>query len=345
MAEVIFSKENNGLGIITLNRPKSLNALSYNMIQLIRKQLKEWENDNHVSLVMIEGAGNRAFCAGGDIKALYEAKQNALLHHDVKNFFEEEYELDLSIYNYSKPIIVNMDGIVMGGGVGLANGASHRIVTENTRWAMPEMTIGFFTDVGAAYFFNKAPGYIGRYLALTANSIQGRDVIYIKAADALIPSEKLNKFFNDVKEYEWNDRNVTVALNKLINKYDKQDDYKLQLENVVDQINEHFKYETVEEIIDSLSKSNDEFAQETKRTLLSKSPVSLKVTLKQQIDYANKSIEQCLAIDTIIANNFMNHDDFYEGIRSVLIDRDNNPQYTYKTLSDVSSEVVNSFFK
>lgn len=345
MNEVIFSKNDNGLGIITLNRPATLNALTYNMITSIHKKLIEWENDKDVSLVMLEGAGDRAFCAGGDIKAIYEARQNPSLNGTIKQFFEAEYKLDLYIYNYSKPIIANMDGIVMGGGVGLANGASHRIITEDTRWAMPEMTIGFFTDVGAAYFFNKAPGYIGRYLALTANSITGKDVIYIKAADALIPSVKTEEFYNKIHNTNWLVDNVSDTLNDLINQFDKQNEYEAEFENYLEQINNHFKYETVEQIIKSLESENDNFTNETKELMLSKSPFSLKLTLKQQIDCANKTIEQCLAIDTVIANNFMNHDDFYEGIRSVLIDRDNNPKYTYKTLSDVTADDVKAFFK
>lgn len=345
MEEVLITKNDNGLGIITLNRPHALNALTYDMITTIWDTLKKWEKDDDISLIMFDGAGDRAFCAGGDIKAVYESRYNPELNGKVEKFFEVEYGLDSYIYTYSKPIISNLDGIVMGGGVGLVNGTDYRIITENTLWAMPEMSIGFFTDVGAAYFFNRAPGYVGRYLALTANSIKGKDVIYIKAADALIETEQLDDFFNEVKQMDWNNTNVDNTLNKLINTYDKQQLHKSELAKFEQKINEHFKYETVEQIIESLKNDDDDFAQETKKTMLSKSPFSLKITLKQQIDCADMSIEQCLKVDTILANNFLKHDDFYEGIRSVLIDRDNNPQYKYKTLSDVSDEVVESFFK
>lgn len=345
MNEVIFTKETNGLGIIKLNRPNSLNALSYNMIQLISEQLKNWEFDNDIGLILFESAGDRAFCAGGDIKELYMAYKNDQLDGPIKYFLEDEYKLDLLIYNYPKPIIANMDGIIMGGGVGLVNGADFRVVTENTRWAMPETTIGFFTDVGAAYFMNKAPGYLGRYLALTGNFIIGKNVLHINAGDALIPQAKITQFFQKVKQTNWHTSHVNESLKTLVNEFDEQDEYEADICQIEEEINQHFQYETVEEIIESLNKSKTKFAKETIKTLMTKSPVSLKVTLKQQVDYANRSIADCLAIDTVLAANFLLFDDLYEGIRAVLIDRDNSPQYTYKTLEDVKLELVNSFFK
>lgn len=145
---VLFSVSENGVASITLNRPKALNSLSYDMPQPIGQKLKEWEHDERIALIVLKGAGTKGFCAGGDIKTLYEARSNEAALQHAERFFEEEYEIDTYIYQYKKPIIACLDGIVMGGGVGLTNGAKYRIVTERTKWAMPEMNIGFFPDVG-----------------------------------------------------------------------------------------------------------------------------------------------------------------------------------------------------
>jgi len=166
--EVLFSISDNGVATILLNRPKALNSLSLEMVQAIGTTLEDWANNNQVKAVVMKGAGTKGLCAGGDIKTLYAAKDSAEGLEKANDFFITEYKTDLAVAQFPKPIIACLDGIVMGGGVGLTNGASMRIVTERTIWAMPEMTIGFFPDVGAAYFLNKAPGFVGRYLALTA---------------------------------------------------------------------------------------------------------------------------------------------------------------------------------
>lgn len=344
MAEVIFTKQKNGLGIIKLNRPKSLNALSYNMIKLIHKQLKVWEHDEGIVLILFESAGDRAFCAGGDIKELYEAWESDELDSDIQYFLEDEYKLDLFVHKYPKPIIANMDGVIMGGGVGLVNGATYRIATEQTKWAMPESTIGYFTDVGAAYFLNKAPGYIGRYLALTGKTITGKDVIHINAGEALIPQINVDEFFDKVINEKWQNIDVHKTLTHLIEQYDSKEQYEAELIKLETEINKHFKYETVEEIVKSLQNSESTFVQDTLNTINSKSPLSLKIILKQQIAGKGKSITQCLETDTILAHNFIFSDEIYEGIRSVLIERDNNPQYKYKTLAEVDESLVNSYF-
>ncbi|ABS22034.1 enoyl-CoA hydratase/isomerase family protein [Bacillus cytotoxicus] len=341
---VLFSIGDHGVATITLNRPKALNSLSYDMLKSIGQKLKEWETNNQIALIVLKGAGSKGFCAGGDIKTLYEARSNEAALQHAEKFFEEEYDIDTYIYRYPKPIIACLDGIVMGGGVGLTNGATYRIVTEHTKWAMPEMNIGFFPDVGAAYFLNQAPGHTGRYVALTAAVLKAADVLYINAADYYMTTESLSAFLTEIENINWNIQDVHTTLKKIILTFASTPNAESTLASILENINTHFSFHSIEEIIDSLEKDGGTFALQTKETLLSKSPFSLKVTLKQLSEGRNKSIEECFATDLILAKNFMRHDDFFEGVRSVVIDKDQNPQYKYKKLSDVSDEDVNRFF-
>ncbi|MBM7598848.1 enoyl-CoA hydratase/carnithine racemase [Virgibacillus halotolerans] len=345
MAEVLFSTSENGVATITLNQPKAINALTYDMLLPIREKLLEWDENNAIRIVILKGAGSKGFCAGGDIKTLYQAREQ---HQDAlqaaEQFFAVEYKTDQLIAAFSKPIIAFLDGVIMGGGVGLSYGASHRIVTERTKWAMPEMNIGFFPDVGAAYFLNKAPGYIGRYLALTAMTLRAADVLYINGADAFIPSERLPDLLNQLETTNWHTGNTEDILQQHLDSYTDHPGTEGKLADLQTQIDQHFSYDTVEAIVDSLTTDTSEFAVKTKEMLLTKSPVSLKVTLEQLIR-GKGTLAACLQTDYILAKHFMRHDDFFEGVRSVLIDKDQNPQYKYKQLADVSDAFVDTFFK
>lgn len=342
--DVLFSANQNGLATITLNRPKAINALSFDMLLAIKQKLVAWEQNDDIRVVVMKGAGTKFFCAGGDIKALYEARASDSELQQAFQFFEEEYETDRLVYHFSKPIIACLDGIVMGGGVGLTYGAEYRIVTERTKWAMPEMNIGFFPDVGAAYFFNEAPGYVGRYLALTASVIGAADALYIKAADAYLPSSRLNDFLTVVEKTDWHRETVPSALERLIDEHAELPSAIGQLSFLKEKIDRHFSHSTVEDILASLGTDSSDFAGKTREILLSKSPVSLKVALKQILIGKHKSFAECLDTDLTLAKNFLQHKDFFEGIRSVLIDKDKNPHYQYQNLSDVSEERVDHFF-
>lgn len=343
--EVLFSVSDGGVAFITLNRPEALNSLSYEMIKPIGEKLKEWEVNDQIHVIVLRGEGSKGFCAGGDIKTLYKARSSQEALEKAETFFEEEYKVDLAIYSYPKPVIACLDGIVMGGGVGLTYGASHRIFTERTRWAMPEMNIGFFPDVGAAYFLNKAPGYMGRYLALTATIIQSADILFANAADCYMDSEKLPEFLARVEQTDWNGQDVNEVLNQLLTEYTSCSSENKELAAIQNEIDKHFSYDTMEGIFESLENDPTTFASNTRQLLLSKSPSSLKITLKHLIDAEEKTIEECFAMDLILAKNFLRHEDFFEGVRSVVIDKDRNPLYRYKTLSDFSDEDMKKFFQ
>ena len=342
--EILIDINENGVATIILNRPQVLNSLSYKMVETIRKTLTEWKENDNIKVVVIKGAGDKGLCAGGDIKTLYEARNQGESAEKARQFFTEEYQTDLAIAQFPKPIIACLDGIVMGGGVGLTYGASHRIVTERTKWAMPEMNIGFFPDVGAAFFLNRAPGFTGRYLALTASIIKAADVLYIKGADIYMEQKKMNQFLTRLKEVNWLQSDVDAKLESLIASFAASPSVESELAGLQTSIDEHFSHQSVEEIISSLEKDQSVFAVETRDLLLSKAPVSLKVALQQLQNGEGKSLEECLAVDLVLAKNFLLHDDFYEGVRSVLIDKDRNPQYKYKSLADVSPELVQRFF-
>src|SRR5699024_5401475 len=172
-----------------------------------------------IKVVILQGAGEKGFCAGGDMKTLYEAGKKGEAVEQGEQFFTLEYEVDEMVYQFNKPIVACLDGIVMGGGVGLAYGASNRIVTERKKWAMPEMNIGFFPDVGAAYFLNKAPGHIGRYLALTSTLIKAKDEIYIGADDHVMKSEQLEMFLDALRAQSYIDKSIENTINQLIMNY------------------------------------------------------------------------------------------------------------------------------
>ncbi|MED2944392.1 enoyl-CoA hydratase/isomerase family protein [Bacillus swezeyi] len=342
--EVLFSVNQNGTAAIVLNRPKALNSLTYEMVCQVDEKLKEWKTADNISVVVIKGAGSKGLCAGGDIKTLYEAPSSTSALQDAERFFEKEYEVDMAVYQFPKPIIACLDGIVMGGGVGLTYGASHRIVTERTKWSMPEMNIGFFPDVGAAYFLNKAPGHLGRYLGLTASVIHAADVLYMNGADIYMESDDLARLIQKVEHTNWNHVKVEEKLDQMIEECRTEPSQESKLAPYQKAIDHHFRFDTLEEILQSLESEGSDFSVDVKKRLLSKSPFSLKITLKQLAGGKQKTMEECFATDLMLAKNFLKHHDFFEGVRSVLIDRDQSPNYEYQHVSDVTDEVVNQFF-
>lgn len=345
--ESVVAELQNGIGWIKLNRPRALNSLNVDMVDTMNEQLKKWKLDDTVSLVCIYGEGEKGLCAGGDMRTLYDLKDKGIEAY-ANQFFSIEYELDYEIHHYPKPVVVFMDGIVMGGGVGLSIGASHRIVTESSKWAMPEMNIGFFPDVGASYFLNQMPGFVGKYLALTANILQASDVLYIEAADYFIESKDWPKLKEEMMGKRWMTDSVEMELEQLLESFQRPVTLSSSMSSVQDKIDHHFRFETVEEIISSLQESanqGDEWAGSTMRTLLSKSPTSLKVTLRQIQKGKGQSLRSCFDMERNLALNFMKCHDFYEGVRSVLVDKDRNPKWSPSKLDEVTERQVALFFK
>ncbi|WYQ44117.1 enoyl-CoA hydratase/isomerase family protein [Bacillus sp. FSL W7-1321] len=342
-----FEKSDTGVGVITLAREKALNSLSYDMVSGMLAQLQQWKQDDEIALVLLEGAGSKAFCAGGDIKALYSARDSKNGLEEAKHFFAHEYELDLLVATYPKPIVALLDGIVMGGGVGLSYGASHRIVTDTTKWSMPEMNISFFPDVGACYFLSLAPGYTGRYAALTAAMLTGEDAIFLGCADYYTKKETMEPLRSQLLNTDWtnSEQDLNQALHLFLQSFIAEPP-KSELAMLQPKIDQHFSHKTVEAIIASLEEAKgDPFAQDCATILRSKSPLSLKVTLAHLKQSKTSTLEETYETDKRLALRFLRSDDFYEGVRSVLIDKTRMPNYQYKTIEEVPDELALSFFR
>ncbi len=343
---VVTSEVKNGIGWLKINRPEVLNAINTEVVELLTNALEEWQNDASVLFVCLSGAGEKGLCAGGDMRKFYDLEAKNVAAY-AERFFSTEYRLDALIHNYSKPIIAYMNGIVMGGGVGLSVGASHRIVTETTKWAMPEMNIGFFPDVGASFFLNQMPDYIGRYLALTAKIIRANDTMYIGVADYAIQSSEWHIIEEKLLNQAWSQASIHQDLDAFFDSNSTKAVDIAELKAHLEDINHHFKHGTVEEIVASLevkSADGNEWATLALKTLLTKSPTSLKLTLQQLINGENKSLNECLAMEKNIAIHFMNTPDFYEGVRAVLVDKDGSPNWNPNKLAVLTKADIERYF-
>lgn len=347
MEQLVQSYVENGVGWIILNRPRALNALSFEMVDQIGKQLEQWKTDQGVSLIGIEGAGEKGLCAGGDIRALYD-QRNSNLEEAAFSFFSTEYRMNIAVHQYPKPILAYMNGIVMGGGVGISAGAKYRIVTEKTKWAMPEMNIGFFPDVGASYFMNSMPGYLGRYLALSSLTVGPADVLYLGAADYYMDSQRWGDFRQAVREQNWELDTADKRLGQLLDQYTVSTIPDAKLEAKREKIDRHFSRESMEEIMQSLDSAaveGDEWAAQTADLLREKSPTSLKVTLEQMKRGSGKPLSDCFAMELALSMNLVKSHDFAEGVRAVLVDKDRNPKWSPASLEEVREEDVSACFQ
>lgn len=331
-AEVLFERQGVA-GIITLNRPKALNSLTLNMVRLIHPQLEAWAGDEAVKLVIIRGAGEKAFCAGGDIRALHDwGKAGDKTQID---FYREEYRLNRLIKKFPKPYVALMDGINMGGGVGLSVHGSHRVATERTLFAMPETGIGLFPDVGGTFFLPRCPGEVGMYLALTGARIKAADCLYAGIADAYVPSEKLDVLTEALAGGE--DPASAIAAHR-------EEAGEPSLAEHRAAIDTHFSKSGVTAILTSLDEDRSGWAAETAKTIRAKSPLSTKVAYAQVREGAGLDFDACMKLEFRLTNRFMAGHDFYEGVRAVVIDKDQAPKWEPATLKAVTDDMVRAYF-
>ena len=305
--DVIFQSVNNK-GVIILNRPKALNALNLPMVRKIYPTLKKWEQEK--TMVLIKGTGEKAFCAGGDVRALAEAGLKG--NHIGKTFFKEEYTLNGLIGTYCIPYVALIDGITMGGGVGLSVHGPFRVATERTVFAMPETTIGLFSDVGGSYFLSRLGGKLGLYLALTGHRLKGLDVLKAGVATHYCESSKLSELEKKLLECKNPDTDVRDILDK-ITKESKVDNYEFSLKPHLEQIDHCFSAPTMEEIVKRLEKDGSEWAKKTLEILSKVSPTSCKVIKKELEEGATKSLQECLAMEYRLGSHFCDRLEFYEG--------------------------------
>ncbi|PKY03536.1 ClpP/crotonase [Aspergillus campestris IBT 28561] len=355
--DVLFSSLY-GVRLIELNRPKKLNSLNGSMARKILPRMKEWEKSDLANIVMVSGAGPKALCAGGDVAALaLQNEQGPEGQQQSTDFFELEYRLDHTIATYRKPFISVMDGITMGGGVGLSVHAPFRIATERTLFAMPETTIGFFPDVGGSFFLPRLDGETGTYLALTSERLKGVQALYGGIATHYLHSSSLSSLTNRLAELVFDDNSSLGQRLDLVNRTVAEystgipslEEEPMQLAGGVrEAIDRCFKYNTVEEIFQALEKETKQkkWARQTLETLSIRSPTSLKVTLRQMRLGREWSISEAFQREAHLAGMFMRHPDFVEGVKARLMAKPaRQAEWQPATLSEVTDEAVASFFE
>jgi enoyl-CoA hydratase/carnithine racemase len=345
MSEHVHTSVSNGTGFIVLDRPKALNSLSLAMVRDITQALLAWRDDSDVAAVVIRSSSEKAFCAGGDIRFFYDVGRgspqggSALL----EDFFTEEYALNHLIHFYPKPYIALMDGVVMGGGMGVSQGGPDcrvRIVTERTKMAMPEVNIGLFPDVGGSYFLSRAPGALGYYLGITGVTIRAADALYAGLADYYAPSadkEVLDAILESTRGEELQDAIAGFTPSSA------PAEGTLAIDRAA--IDRHFGAGSVPAIVASLKTDDSRFAQQALATMATRSPLLMCVTHELIKRGAALDVAQCLRLErTLVRHNF-EHGEVIEGIRALVIDKDNAPQWKPSSLDDVSEESVQRFFQ
>lgn len=343
--EILFEEiqgAGQNLGVITLNRPKALNALTLAMCQALDEHLEFWATSPRIKAVIIKAADGRAFCAGGDVLHLY---QEGIARHygALRSFFWQEYRLNSRIHHFPKPYISLLNGITMGGGAGLSIHGSHRVVTEQFVFAMPETAIGFFPDIGASFFLSRCPGEIGIYLALTGTRINAADALYAELGDHFISSHHLPTVIDAIADTRFGQdprETVTALLAEMSVKPEATELFMHR-----EMIDHCFCADSIEEIFTHLANDPRDWAHQTLEILHSKSPTSLKVTLKALRDGVSLNFPSCMKMEFRLCQRMVRHPDFYAGVKSVLLEKNKTaPKWQPGDIGGVTEEQVDSYF-
>ncbi len=341
------------LGRVTLNVAATLNSLNLEMVDLLQAQLDLWRDDDSIAAVFIDGAGEKAFCAGGDVQALYRsavATPGGPCDY-AEDFFAREYRMNYSLHTYAKPIVCWGHGIVMGGGLGVMAGCSHRVVTEKTRIAMPEVTIALFPDVGGTWFLNHMPGRAGQFLALTGASINATDSIYTGIADRFIDSERKSEVLEALLQQHWEgvaSRNHALVRH-VLRSFAGECSAKMpdgQVEPHLAAISQLCDGDDIHEIIDNIVslQTDDPWLARASESLAQGSPLAALWTSRQLREQRLSSLRECFQAEILLVTNIVRHPEFAEGVRALLIDKDRNPAWQYGGSRDVPADVLDAFF-
>lgn len=338
------------LGFAQLNRQQSLNALSLETFRLLDPQLRRWAEDPQIACVVLHGAGEKAFCAGGDIRSVYHAIKEysgPVPNPTALAVFSEEYRLDCFIHRYPKPLLVWGSGIVLGGGLGLMVGASHRVVTETSRIGMPEITIGFFPDVGASWFLPRTPGRTGLFLALTGAQINGHDAIVAGLADHFVRSSDREALFARLTSAHWSaDASANrEVLSDLLREFSSAAAGALPVSNLRqhDRTIESFcSGESLEDIVSRITRydGDDAWLKRAAATLAAGSPTSAALSWELQQRAKSLDLADVFRLELIVALQCCARQDFSEGVRALLIDKDNQPRWRPRTLAEITPEWI-----
>lgn len=335
--EILFAVRGK-IGLVTLNRPKALNALTHEMCLALTAKLDDWDKDKAIAAVVIEGAGDRAFCAGGDIVKLYN--EGRAKGDYPRDFYRDEYLCNARIKHFSKPYVALIDGIVMGGGVGVSVHGSHRVATENTLFAMPESGIGLFPDVGGSYFLPRCPGKIGLYLGLTGARLKAADALYAEVATDYVPASKLDALKDALAAGVTNAEDVS----RLIADF-REDPGSGPLAENRAEIDRLFDQPTMLDLLTNLEAEDaGAFARDTAKTLRKKSPTSLMLTFEQLARGAEMDFDDCMRMEFRMVMRVIEGVDFYEGTRAAVIDKDQRPLWNPAMLEAVGDAVTDVYF-
>ena len=338
-AEILFERRG-AAGIVTLNRPKALNAVTHGMVHALSAQLAAWADDAAVTRVVIMAAGERAFSAGGDIRHLYDLGKVGK-HEQALQFWADEYPLNAVIKNYRKPYVALIDGIAMGGGIGISVHGSHRVAFDRFSFAMPEVGIGFFPDVGATWFLPRMPGELGTYCALTGERFNAADGLKAGIATHRVPSARLGALVDGLTG--------TVSVDAVLAAFAEPagEGPIVARRATIDRL---FAGDRVEAILTALDREaaaagpDAEWAGKTAATMRAKSPLSLKLALAQVRFGATFDFAMCMRTEFRIVSRIIHGHDFYEGVRAVIVDKDNKPDWQPATLADVSDAEIARHF-
>jgi enoyl-CoA hydratase len=338
-SEILFERRGPA-GLVTLNRPQALNAVSLVMVRALRRQLDEWRNDPAITRVVVTGAGDRAFSAGGDLRQVYELGRTSR-QEEALIYWREEYALNTVIKHYPKPYVALLDGIVMGGGVGISVHGSHRVAGDKFLFAMPEVGIGFFPDVGATWFLPRMPGELGTFCAITGERLKAADGVAAGVATHRIKSTNFPALL---------DRLCSSSAPEGVLADLKEAPEPGPIAALRPTIDATFGADTVEDIFANLARIEHaggpqaQWAAATAATIRSRSPTSLKLALAQVRRGRSWNFEECMQAEFRIVSRVVYGHDFYEGVRAVIIDKDNQPQWRPSTLAEVGVSDVERYF-
>jgi enoyl-CoA hydratase len=331
-AEILFERRGVA-GIVTLNRPKALNALTHGMATAMHAQLRDWAGDDAVRCVIVQGEGERAFCAGGDIRTLYDSGKAGTPY--ALAFYRDEYLLNALIKHYPKPYIALIRGIVMGGGVGVSVHGSHRIADESTLFAMPETGIGLFPDVGGSYFLPRLPGEIGMYLGLTGARLKAGDAVYAGVATHYVPAAQRAALIDKLVAGE----QTAVVLRELA-----EDPPAAPLAEQREKIDTIFSPHSIDVVLERLERDGGEWALDAAAAIRGKSPTATRLAFRQLRKGTNLTFDACMRMEFRMVNRVIAGHDFYEGVRATIIDKDGAPKWKPASLAEVAEIDIDPYF-
>ncbi|OUR61698.1 enoyl-CoA hydratase [Colwellia sp. 39_35_sub15_T18] len=359
MTQVVTFQElncDNGkkIAVATLNSPRSLNALSGEMIDLLYPKLKEWQTQDDIAAVLLQGEGEKAFCAGGDIVHMYNEMKahKGQFSPGLEEYFTKEYQLDYLIHTFSKPFIVWGNGIVMGGGLGMMVGGSYRVVTENSRIAMPEISIGLYPDVGGSYFLNRMPDNCGLFLGITGASINATDAKYCHLADYFVVNDHKGAFVTQLTQLDWQESSELnhESLSKLLMSVEQDSISLLPETKLVEHkalIEQVTGFDNLNDIVNNIlsAECEDKWFTRAQKSLKHGSALSASLTYQQLQMGESLSLADCFRMELNLSVKAGQFGEFVEGVRALLIDKDNSPKWHFDSIDAVDKKVVDWFFE